>query len=124
MTLGFNQIELEKIDDKKIVTITFKGKVDKEDYDLLVPQLEVIIEKNKRIRMLIVLDDFKGWSMGAMWEDTKFGLAHFSDIEKIAIAGESKWEQLVAVFLKPFTRAVVKYFQREHLDKARIWVQS
>jgi hypothetical protein len=124
MTLGFNQIDLEKIDDKTIVTITFKDKVDKEDYDLLLPQLEVIIEKGKRVRMLVVLDDFKGWSMGAAWEDTKFGLAHFNDIEKIAIAGEKKWERLMAVFLKPFTGAVVQYFQWEHLDDARAWVQS
>jgi len=123
MTLGFSQIDLEKIDDKTIVTITFKGKVDKEDYDLLLPQLEGIIEKGKRVRMLIVLEAFKGWSMGAAWEDTKFGLAHFNDIEKIAIVGEKKWEQLMAVFLKPFTRAAVKYFQQEHLDGARAWVQ-
>ena len=124
MTLGFNQIDLEKIDDKTIVTITFKDKVDKEDYDLLLPQLEVIIEKGKRVRMLVVLDDFKGWSMGAAWEDTKFGLAHFNDIEKIAITGEKKWERLMAVFLKPFTGAVVQYFHQEHLDDARAWVQS
>ena len=124
MTLGFSQIDLEKIDDKTIVTITFKGKVDKEDYDLLLPQLEGIIEKGKRVRMLIVLEAFKGWSMGAAWEDTKFGLAHFNDIEKIAIVGEKKWEQLMAVFLKPFTRAAVQYFQHKHLDDARAWVQS
>jgi translation initiation factor IF-3 len=123
MTLGFNQIELEKIDDKTIVTITFKDKVDKEDYDLLLPQLEGIIEKGNRVRLLIVLDEFKGWSMGAAWEDTKFGLAHFNDIEKIAITGEKKWERLMAVFLKPFTRAVVQYFQRKHLGEARTWVQ-
>ena len=124
MTLGFNQIELEKIDGKKIVTITFKGKVEKEGYDLLLPQLEGIIEKSKDVRMLVVLDDFKGWTMGAMWEDTKFRLAHFSDIEKIAIAGESKWEQLMAVFLKPFTGANIKYFLREQLDEAKLWVLS
>jgi len=124
MTLGFNQIELEKIDDKTIVTITFKDKVDKEDYDLLLPQLEGIIEKSKRVRLLIVLDDFQGWSMGAAWEDTKFGLVHFNDIEKIAIAGERKWEQLMAAFIKPFTRAAVQFFQRDQLDEARSWVQS
>jgi len=124
MTLGFNQIDLEKIDDKTIVTITFKDKVDKEDYDLLLPQLEGIIEKGKRVRILVILDDFKGWSMGAAWEDTKFGLVHFNDIEKIAIAGEKKWEQLMAVFLKPFTGATVKYFPREDLEETRIWVRS
>lgn len=124
MTLGFNQIELEKIDDKTVVTITFKGKVDKEDYDLLLPQLEAIIEKGKHVRILILLDDFKGWSMGAMWEDTKFGLAHFSDIEKIAIAGEKNWEQLMVMFLKPFTAAHVKYFQMDQHQEAKNWVQN
>jgi hypothetical protein len=124
MTLGFNRIDLEETDQRKIVTITFKGKVEKEDYDMLVPQLEGIIEKGGSIRLLVELKDFKGWTLGALWEDTKFGIAHFNDIEKIAIVGERGWEAAMAAFIKPFTRAHVRYFNADQIDEAGNWTRK
>ena len=51
-----------------------------------------------------------------MWEDTKFALNHLSDIERLAMVGEKKWQEGMATFCKPFTRATIKYF--EHADEA------
>jgi len=28
---------------------------------------------------------FKGWTAGALWEDTKFAAKHFNDIDRIAV---------------------------------------
>ncbi len=36
-----------------------------------------------------------------MWEDIKFDMKHFADIERLAIVGESKWEKGMAVFRRP-----------------------
>lgn len=124
MVLGFNRIDLEETDQGKVVTITFKGKVAKEDYDMLVPQLENIIGKGGSIRLLVELVDFEGWTLGALWEDTKFGIAHFNDIEKIAVVGDRKWEETMAAFIKPFTRAKVRYFPREKVAEAGKWARS
>ena len=60
--------------------------------------------------MLIELRDFRGWTVGALWEDTKFGLFHFNDIERLAIVGDQQWEKTMAAFIKPFTAATIKYF--------------
>ena len=45
-----------------------------------------------------------------------------TDIERLAIVGESKWEKGMAVFCKPFIRAELKYFDHADLDAARDWV--
>lgn len=66
MTLGFNEINLQEKDQKKIVTITFKGKVDKDDYELLLPQLEGIIRESNSFRMIVELRDFEGWTPKAL----------------------------------------------------------
>ena len=59
-----------------------------------------------------------------MWEDLKFDYKHFRDIEKLAIVGESKWEQGMATFCKPFTSAKIQYFDHEKLDEAIAWVSD
>ena len=39
------------------------------------------------------MKDFHGWDAGALWEDIKFDLKHFSDIERVAMVGEKKWQK-------------------------------
>lgn len=122
MTLGFDEIRLTEESEKTIITLIFKGKLEKEDYELFVPQVEKIMESRDKIRMFVELHDFKGWSAGALWEDTKFGIKHFNDIERLAILGEKKWEKPMAAFVKPFTTAQVKYFDMANREKAHEWI--
>ena len=123
MTLGFDEIQLEKSPVGNIVTLTFKRKVDKEDYYRFVPQLEGLMEGDAKIRLVVQLQDFKGWTAGALWEDTKFTARHFNDIERLAIVGDAQWEKSMAAFIKPFTTAKVRYFDMQQADQAREWVR-
>ena len=123
MTLGFDEIQLEKSPVGNIVTLTFKRKVDKEDYYRFVPQLEGLMEGDAKIRLVVQLQDFKGWTAGALWEDTKFAARHFNDIERLAIVGDAQWEKSMAAFIKPFTTAKVRYFDMQQADQAREWVR-
>jgi len=69
--------------------------------------------------MVVDLVDFHGWTAGGGWEDTKFGVRHFNDIERLAIVGDKTWEKGMAYFCKVFTLAKVRYFvcvQRNHIE--------
>ena len=61
---------------------------------------------------------------GALWEDTKFGVNHFHDIERLAVVGEKKWQKAVTELCKPLTTATVRYFDGKELDVARAWVRG
>lgn len=125
MTLGFSEIRLEEEPVGKIVTLVFKDKLGKEDYEQFVPQLEKIMESESKIRLLIELRDFKGWRTAeALWEDAKFGAFHFNDIERLAIVGEKKWEETMAAFIKPFTTARVRYFDMADIRAAEKWIRE
>ncbi|MCG8511193.1 MAG: STAS/SEC14 domain-containing protein, partial [Rhodospirillales bacterium] len=65
-----------------------------------------------------------GWTMSALWDDLKFDLKHFNDIERLAMVGDRKWEQGMAAFCKPFTTATVRYFDVKDMDDARQWVAA
>jgi hypothetical protein len=124
MTLGFSEIDLEERSNGKIVTLVFKDKLDKEDYELFVPQLEGLMDEGSKIRLLVELKDFRGWSFGALWEDTKFSIKHLRDIERLAIVGDKAWEKGMTVFTKPFTSAKVRYFDESEAETARKWIRE
>ena len=124
MTQGFDEIRVDEVEAGTVITLVFNDTITKEDYDYFVPQLETFTASREKIRLLIELLDFNGITPGALWEDTKFGFRHFDDIEKLAIVGESRWEKVMTQFIKPFTKAVVKYFDRTQLNRAEKWIRN
>jgi hypothetical protein len=52
----------------------------------------------------------------------KFATKHFSDIERMAMVGEKKWQQGMAIFCKPFTKATVRYYDQVDAVEARKWL--
>lgn len=105
-----------------VIEVHVTGKLTKEAYEAFVPMTEEKIREFGKIRFLVVMHDFHGWSAGALWEDLKFDLKHFSHIERLAIVGESKWEKGMTVFCRPFTTAKIKYFDLADLEQAREWI--
>jgi hypothetical protein len=124
MPIGFDEIKVEEISAGKIVTLKFKEMLSKRDYEEFVPQLEGFLNNGRKIRLLVELHDFKGWTAGALWEDTKFAAGHFNDIEKLAVVGDAQWEKGVAFFIKPFTGADVQYFETNDIAEARSWIKK
>ena len=110
--------------DGKILVAKLSGKLTREDYKHFVPEAEKLIEKHSTIRVLCQLHDFHGWNLGALWEDMKFDLRHFGDIDRLALVGESKWQEGMAIFCKPFTVATVRYFDQHEADKAVEWIRA
>lgn len=99
------------------------GKLDRADYDMLVPEVEQLIREEGKLRVVFVLDDFHGWTAGALWEDVKFDIRHFNDVDRLAIVGETKWHERMAGVCRLFTTAEVKYFERPRVDEARQWAR-
>ncbi|HEY7162116.1 MAG TPA: STAS/SEC14 domain-containing protein [Acidobacteriota bacterium] len=105
----------------KVLEVEITGKLGIQDYEGFVPEIETQMKSGK-IRILLELIDFHGWTAGALWEDTKFAARHFNDIERIAIVGDKYWERGMAVFCQPFTTATIRYFDFSKMDEARQWI--
>ncbi|MBD3676117.1 MAG: STAS/SEC14 domain-containing protein [Planctomycetaceae bacterium] len=116
--------EITEIAEGKIIEVELAGKLSKEAYEEFVPLTEERIKQFGKVRMLVVLQDFHGWDAGALWEDIKFDVKHFNDIERLAIVGESKWEKGMSVFCRPFTTAKIKYFDKSEIAAAREWLHA
>jgi hypothetical protein len=117
-------VQMNQEGDGKTLVIHVSDKLTKQDYEHLVPEVERLVAKHGKIRMLFEMHEFHGWSCGALWEDTKFALHHFGDIERLAVIGEKRWQKGMATFCKPFTKAEIRYFHPEQAEEARSWLQQ
>lgn len=108
----------------RILTVRLTGRLTAEDYEHFVPEVDRLIKAFGKIRMLVDMQDFHGWTAGAFWEDAKFGIQHYSGIERLAIVGERCWEKAMTAICKPFTAATVRYFDRSHFEEAAAWIHK
>ncbi len=111
-------IELIEDFSNQSLTVKISGKLSAEDYEILEPGVEALIESSGKIKILFVMHDFHGWDLGAVWEDIKFATKHCRDIEKILMAVESKWEKWM------ITLSSIKYFEAGQEAEARQWLMS
>lgn len=100
------------------------GKLTDADYQSFAPRLESLIEEYGKLSLFFELDDFHGWEPKAAWDDFMIGLTHPDDFERIAIVGDQAWQRWIALLAKPFTRAQVKYFNRQDRDAAWDWLKQ
>jgi len=117
-------IELHEELDGKILIVSVTGRLTREDYLSFAPKVEQLILRFGKIRLVFEMRDFHGWQAGALWEDIKFDIKHFSDIESLALVGDKKWEKGMSIFCKPFTKARIKYFDLAEIYKAYDWIRS
>ena len=123
-TSEISGITLQETMGGKVLEVHMSGKLTKQDYEHFVPTVERLLQEHGKIRLLVEMHEFHGWTAGALWQDIKFDAKHFSDIERIAMVGETKWQQGMSVFCKPFTGAKVRYFDRGAIEEARLWLKS
>jgi hypothetical protein len=117
-------IKLNHLDGGKVLEVQVSGKLAHEDYQHFVPEFERLIKEHGKISVLFEMSDFHGWGAKALWDDIKFDLKHFSDIERIAMVGDKKWEKGMSVFCRPFSTARVRYFEMADLEEARAWAMG
>jgi len=89
-----------------------------------VPEFDRLVEQHGKIRLLFDMVDFHGWEAAALWDDAKLGMKHHSDIERLAMVGDRKWEEWMSVFGRAFTSAEIRYFDHEKIDEARTWLEG
>jgi hypothetical protein len=109
-------------------TLGFKisGDVTGGDYDsVLTPAIDKAIEKFDRIRLLAqVGPDFKGYSLDAIWDDTKLGLRHWNGFERVAVVTDVGWIQIGVKAMAFMMPCPVQLFAIGGLDDAKRWLSE
>jgi hypothetical protein len=77
------------------------------------------------VRLLIVLEDFRGWEPGPGWNDLSFYARHGDRIERIGIVGPERWRSEALMFASAdLRRAPVQFFTDAERSAADAWIAS
>ena len=91
----------------------------------MVEKIEGLLSRHKKIRFLYHLgEDFKGFELAAVWDDTKLGLKHFTGWEKMAVVSDVEW---VRAAIKIFGLGIpgeVRVFHNGELAEAIRWISA
>jgi hypothetical protein len=117
-------VTITERDEGKTLVVDAHDKLTRSDYERFVPQIERLIERHGKINFVARLVDLDGVEVAALWEDLKFDVKHYDDVERVAIVGDRRWMEWMAQFCKPFTTAEVEYFTPERFDEAVAWASG
>ena len=100
------------------------GHVTKADYEtVLIPDVEKKLQQHEKVNLYYEIDaDFEGFDAGAMWDDTKVGLSHFSRWERMAVVTDIDWIKHTMKFFGFLMPAELRAFATTDRDEAHGWV--
>ena len=107
----------------KLLQIKIRGMLKKADHDRIVRIAKETIEREGKIRALLILEGFEGWERHEGWGDVSFMMEEGQHIEKMAIVGDEKWKDDVLAFTaKGFRPTAIEFFGASRANAARVWV--
>jgi len=109
-----------------VLAIEARGEITARDYrETLVPLVEKKLKDHPKLKILYYAGpDFKGYSGGAMWDDAKLGLMHFTDFAKIALVTDVGWVRGGTRLFASLFPAQIHLYSNKELDDAKTWISS
>ena len=109
----------------KLLEIRIRGLLKKADHERIIEIAKAAIEREGKIRALIVAEDFEGWERHEAWGDVSFMMEEGQHIEKMAIVGDEKWkDDALAFTAKGFRPTAVEFFATARTNAARTWLAA
>ena len=112
--------------DGSAVRFRLSGKITDEDYEtVLIPTITGILDWHAKVNCAMEFtDEYEGYELGAMWEDTKFGLKHKNDFARVGVVGASRWIEWGVKIGNKMMDGELRTFPSEEADKAWAWVKG
>jgi SpoIIAA-like len=109
----------------KLLQLKVRGMLKKADYDRIIQIAKEAIEREEKVRALIILEAFEGWERRGDWGDVSFMTEQGQHIDKMAIVGDEKWQDDALAFTaKGFRATAIEVFTPSRLNEARTWLSS
>lgn len=106
-----------------LVTVRIVGRFSFAEWKQVHASTEEVLAHTDKIRVLILAEDFEGWEKDGNWGDLSFSVRIDDRVEKMAIVGEQRWEDLALLFAAKGLRSFpVEYFLPKDIRKARQWL--
>lgn len=103
-----------------VIGYAFTGAIGREDYAVLVPEMQKVVDEYGAVQLLCDLTHFTSERPSAWWDDLQFGHDFRKKITKLAVVGGGM-EKLIAEVSTVYAHEV-KYFPDQ--DSAWTWLDD
>ncbi len=119
-------IEIMSETEDNILVVKATEKLTAKDYEeVFIPKINQLIQEYGKVRVVVFLaENFSGWEIGAAWDDTKFGIQHRNDFEKMAVVGGSKWVKWATKISSYFMDSQIAIYDTSDLQSAVAWAKE
>ena len=115
-------IKTEIISDNAL-RITVPEKLAADDFPSIAPQVDFLISRYGKIRLLIDASGFKGWKNIAGFENhAQFVKTHQQKVDRIAVIVAHDWQHWLVGAVRIFVHPDVRAFDKDHENQALQWV--
>lgn len=117
-------IEVMECTNGKCVALRVSGKITRDDYIGIIPQLERTIDIWNGINLLIKIEQVEGIAMGAVWEDAQFNLKYFREVHRAALVGDQEWLNWVVKVSQLFVQEAAQLYKSDQFEAAWNWIKE
>lgn len=111
---------------ENVIGVSATGEVTKDDYEeVLIPLIEDKLKDHKKVSLFYYIGpQFTGFTAGAMWDDTKVGLKHIADWDKVAMVTDVPWLRNTVKCFAFIMPGKLKVFSNDQRSDAEAWIQA
>ncbi len=109
-----------------VLAFVGRGRVTRADYEnVLTPAVEKALATHRQVRLYYELaPDFAGIDPGAMWEDFKVGVEHWTRWERAAVVTDVEWIKQAMRLFSFLMPGAMKAFPTSEAEQARAWITA
>jgi hypothetical protein len=109
----------------RVLTWRITGQLKHSEFVAAQTRAADLIRQHGEVRFLVLIENLTGIDKAGDWGDVSFQAEHDSSIEKFAIVGDKKWEDVVFLFTgKGVRRVPIEFFLPGDLAKAKAWLAA
>lgn len=108
-----------------VVACRIAGAVHTDDYErVIIPAVEAGFSHHDKLRIYCEAEGNVTAEAGAMWDDSKLGVSHFTRWERIALVSSMTWLPSVARTLSFLMPGEIRTYTPGEAEQARAWVSE
>lgn len=116
-------LQLLPIPSPRAVGVRLSGRVNQDDMETIVQEVERKLQKEDQLGIYIELENFDGFTMTGLFREMRFVIRYINHFTRTAMVGESRWfNRAAAVISRLFPNIEIEHFTPLQRDEALIWV--
>lgn len=106
-----------------VLSIVVPEKLNANDFRQIVPQVDSLISKHGKIRLLINASGFNGWeNIEAFENHIGFIKNHQQKVERIAVIAAHDWQHWLVGMVRMFVHPEIRAYGKNHESDALQWI--